>query len=122
MTRFHNPQLANQWRERIEQFERSDLTIAQFCKREGCSDASFYHWRRRFRDTQHSTATAFVEVDLPTDLPHRDRPESIEVNLPGGARIDIPAGTSPVDCCNLIQAVVQATARQTDAPADEVLS
>ena len=35
------------WTERITRFNASNFTIAQFCAAEGCSQASFYQWRRR---------------------------------------------------------------------------
>ncbi len=47
MTRFPNPQLARQWRERLDRFAHSELTIAEFCELEGYSPASFYQWRRK---------------------------------------------------------------------------
>ena len=50
MTRLPNPQLALQWRERLDRFDQSELTVAGFCEQEGCSTASFYQWRRRLRD------------------------------------------------------------------------
>ena len=35
MARLPNPQLAQQWRERLERFDHSELTIAEFCELEG---------------------------------------------------------------------------------------
>ena len=49
MTRLPNPQFVLDWRERLSRFDQSNLTIAAFCEREGCSTASFYQWRRRLR-------------------------------------------------------------------------
>ena len=37
------------WRERLERFPRSGLTVVGFCVREGVSAASFYHWRKKLR-------------------------------------------------------------------------
>lgn len=35
------------WRERLQRFSASNLTVVRFCEREGVSTASFYQWRRR---------------------------------------------------------------------------
>lgn len=35
------------WRERLERFSRSGLTVGRFCAGEGVSSASFYNWRKR---------------------------------------------------------------------------
>jgi hypothetical protein len=37
------------WRERLARFESGDLTVAEFCRREGVSQPSFYGWRKRVR-------------------------------------------------------------------------
>ena len=35
------------WRERLRRQERSELTVAEFCDREGVSVPSFYQWRKK---------------------------------------------------------------------------
>jgi hypothetical protein len=47
-----------QWQERLARFASSDLTVAQFCMAEQVSDASFYLWRRRFRESADSKRAA----------------------------------------------------------------
>ena len=44
-----NPAKRQQWAERLDHFEASELTVSQFCLREGVSIASFYQWRRKLR-------------------------------------------------------------------------
>ena len=36
-----------QWRERLRRFERSGLSVAEFCQAESVSAWSLYNWRRR---------------------------------------------------------------------------
>src|SRR5690554_3056243 len=122
MARFPNPQLAQQWRQRLDRFAESDLTIAEFCQLEGVSKASFYHWRRKLTNAKQSGAPTFVPINLPTADLQRSLPSSIEVILPGGARINLPAGWALTDCRDLIQAVVDATAGLSNANNDEVVS
>ena len=122
MTRFPNPQLARQWRQRLRRFADSDLTIAEFCRLEGYSIASFYQWRRKLADDDQTDAPTFVPIKiLPGDL-QQPLPAGFQVDLPGGARINIPAGAALIDYRNLIQAVVDATAAVATATNDEVIS
>lgn len=122
MARFPNPQLARQWQQRLERFANSDLSIAEFCRLEGYSTASFYQWRQKLADDEHTDAPTFVPVEiLPGDL-QGPLPGGVQVNLPGGANINIPAGAALKDYRNLIQAVVDATAAAGIATNDEVVS
>ena len=121
MAQFRNPQLAQQWRQRLDRFDQCDLTIAEFCQAEGYSTGSFYQWRRRLTDAEHFQAPTFVPVDLPTGDLQQPVPDNIEVILPGGARINLPAGSQLPDCRDLIQAVVDATASHSRTTAAEVI-
>lgn len=40
------------WRERLRRYGRAELTVAEFCRREGVSTPSFYQWRRRLGQTE----------------------------------------------------------------------
>jgi len=144
MSRFPNPRLAQQWRERLDRFDDSELTIAEFCELEGYSQASFYQWRRRLAVDPQPDAPAFVAVDHSAhDHPNQSsggqssggqcsggrragdqRSGPIEVELPGGARIKIAAGVQWPEYRNLIAAIVEATTKPqaTDAISTEVNS
>jgi len=112
MPRLPDPKRALQWRQRLNRFERSELTIAEFCRLEGFSTASFYLWRRKLRDRELSHGPAFVPVPLDTNqLPCNDR-QGLQIDLPGGAVINVPSGTTNSATRELIAAVVQATAAE----------
>ncbi len=64
MTRAPDPELADQWRDRLRRFNQADQSVAQFCADEDYSTASFYYWRRRIADEQPKSAGAFVAVQL----------------------------------------------------------
>ncbi len=49
MARQVNQVLCNQWRQRIEGQRVSGLPIGVFCQKEGIAQASFYAWKRKFR-------------------------------------------------------------------------
>ena len=87
------------WRERLQRFERSRATVAAFCQAEGVSIPSFYQWRRTLgraaRDSAIPTLQpiavarqSFIPVDVVA-------PATIDIHLPNGARLAVPAGDLP---------------------------
>jgi len=46
------------WRRQVERQQRSHLSVAEFCRRHGINQVTFYSWRRRFSD-----ASAGVEFN-----------------------------------------------------------
>ena len=64
------------WQMAIEAWQASGLSVRQFCKQEGLSEASFYSYRRRL------SSVAADASDRGADCP----PEAfIQVSLPGGS-------------------------------------
>ena len=59
-----DPQLAQQWRDRLRRFDHCDLSVAEFCRLEEYSVASFYHWRRGLRSGQLEYAERTGDGDL----------------------------------------------------------
>jgi len=55
-----------QWRSVLARAARSELSVAEFCRREGVSTASFYTWRKRLgaAASQMPPAAAPTFVDL----------------------------------------------------------
>jgi hypothetical protein len=90
------------WQQRLRRFEQGCLTVTAFCQAEGVSAPSFYHWRKILERTPNDAnlrprATpallrspaigrqAFVPVEVV-------RAATIEIHLPNGARLTVPAG------------------------------
>ena len=71
MSRTSNPRIRQVWQTRIDDQPNSGLSIARFCDQQGCSEASFYHWKRRL-----------------AQAPQGD--QVVELNLPGGVIAIIP--------------------------------
>jgi len=70
-----------QWTEILRQFESSELSSRDFCRREGLALASFQRWRRRIGP---AAAAEFVEL-VPTPSPSAEAPSwALEVALPDG--------------------------------------
>jgi len=79
-----------QWRRRLQRFERSDWTVAEFCLEEQVSPATFYYWKKRLaavgsdsHPPKESTGFAMVRVVGTA---------GVTVRLPGGASVEIAAG------------------------------
>ena len=93
------------WRKRWARFESSSLTVAEFCRREGVSQPTFYQWRKRLRRERGQAVplrapeadvatrrrmdasggqAAFVELALAC-------PGVVELELPNGVRVRVPA-------------------------------
>jgi hypothetical protein len=53
------PSKSDLWAGRFQQFRRSEVSIARFCRSEGVSVSAFYYWAKQLRvDTSRKTRTA----------------------------------------------------------------
>lgn len=75
------PDLARRevWRRRLRDFDRGRATVAEFCRREGVSDAAFYQWRRKLASPAAQPSTAVTAAEkvsalsfLPIEITGRD--------------------------------------------------
>ncbi|TVP76646.1 MAG: hypothetical protein EA353_11705 [Puniceicoccaceae bacterium] len=60
---------ADQWREIVEAYQRSNLTRAEFCMQWGIAGSGLYKWQRRFeqeRCSQPRHEEAFIEIAPPS--------------------------------------------------------
>ena len=92
------------WRQRLERFAGWTGTVAEFCRREGVTQPTFYQWRKRLRlagepatggaakglpgaraaDEAKQGRVPFVELSLAARA-------AVEIELPNGAVVRIPA-------------------------------
>ena len=85
------PETIRRWTERLRRFEQSHMTVAQFCRAEGISPPSFYHWKRELGEEPSVPDSAFMPVTLPApptssvSSPH----STTTIELPGGIRVQI---------------------------------
>lgn len=99
---------AKVWADRLDRFDQAEITVAQFCRNEDVSPASYYYWRRKFRgtattdhpplrengSTQPRLTVRKLEGFLPVTLAAPPSSATVmAVDLPGGIRIrfEIPA-------------------------------
>jgi len=91
MSRSANPGKRSQWLERLRRFSRSEVSVAEFCRREQVSVASFYQWRRKLNGSSPDlpvgrppTRANFVPVQVTTSA-------DLQVTFPNGVRLTLPA-------------------------------
>jgi len=73
-----------EWVGILKRFQSSDLTVREFCRREGVSLSSFQRWRSRLRT---AAAAEFVEL-VPAATSGAPEPGwSLEIALPNGAQL-----------------------------------
>ncbi len=79
-----------QWRNVVNEFEQSDLTIKGFCQKENLAPATFNKWRSRFRDKP--SQPGFVELQPSTSPLSTSETWSLQIDLPGGGHLRIQVG------------------------------
>jgi transposase len=85
MSRERDESLWTAWRERLDRFERSGVTVQAFCRREGVSVPSYYQWRRKLRDRAVKPApVSFLPISLATRGLIGGE-ERVEIELPSGS-------------------------------------
>lgn len=123
-----------EWRERLDRFTRSGLTVARFCARDRVSESAFYRWREKlgqavlrrriparpgaFRQVAVLSAPPAVawraaEVSPAVDTGVSAAP-GVSIHLPRGTRIDVPA--THLDA---VRAVIAEVARADRSPQAE---
>ena len=83
MQRRSESKKAQLWRQHLTDFDRSGLSVAQFCQSIGCSIPTYYHWKRKLGSMQ--APPAFLRVQS-TDV----HTSFIEITLPSGVSLRVP--------------------------------
>ena len=96
----HNPHKEQHWRQLLERWQHSGLSVRAFCRRHRLAEPTFYAWRRTLREgdcpangSQGPGAVTFLPVHVQHD--HTDQPPSLELVLGGGRQVRIPPGFDP---------------------------
>ena len=85
-------ELAQQWRQRLNAFEKAETTVVAWCWQHQIPEHRFYYWRRRLGATQKSVATTpptFLALDI-VDKSPSPAPTGVSLHL-AGARIELTA-------------------------------
>jgi hypothetical protein len=95
------------WRQLIDQWQRSGLSVRAFCQRQRLAVPSFYVWRRTFRQRDaNACPVTFLPVHVRPD--DREAPPSLELVLANGRRLRIPPGYDDSQLRQLLRALEDA--------------
>lgn len=82
---------ADTWALLLSAYEKSNLSVKDFCASQGISAASYYRWHKRLRSDRETDKVLFSPIEIQTKSSG-----SIEVELPGGVVLRLE-GLPPVD-------------------------
>lgn len=92
------------WRKRIDEQERSGMSVQRFCEEQGLTEQSFYLWRKRLRK-QQPMRFALVETGR-TRQQHVTEPHlELELVLASGERLRIGADVDPTALRRVLEAL-----------------
>ena len=90
MARLPDPAVRQRWSELISLYERSELTVVDFCDLHDVSTASFYQWRNRLRQRKSPARGEF----LPVEISHSIKTIGTTVRFPCGTVIELDSGVN----------------------------
>jgi len=105
MARSFDLDLQNRWLQLMQDWQRSDCSIRQFCKRRHLPESKFFFWRRTLQkrgllaDISSTTAVTAVPSSTPAFVPLLLEPPSpvavLELVLANGRVLRIAPGFDP---------------------------
>jgi transposase len=89
------------WRTVLARWRRSGLSVRAFCRAEGVSEPSFYGWRRKLDQADH-TKPAFLPVHVVTEAAKEPVPRGIDIILANGRCLRVRPGFDPHTLVTLV--------------------
>lgn len=101
MRRRSDPAKREQWAQRLERFEKSGQSVAEFCRNEGVSAPSFYQWRQKLGSrrrkkkpgSRRHKAPAFRRLHVSPS----DASAGVRVRLPDGMVLDLGSDLATIE-------------------------
>lgn len=95
------------WREAVAAWKKSGQSVRAFCAQRGLREPSFYAWRRTLREREPQRQSARREPAL---VPLRVVADAVlEVVLPAGLVVRVPAGADAAAVAKLVIALGSAS-------------
>ncbi len=106
------------WSKRLAKFDRSNMTVTEFCRREQVSQASFYYWSKQIRQggtplAQQQPVTSTATVSLPEE----SEAGFVEIVVDDSIRVRLPMGRLP-DVVAFVKQLQAASRDDTDLLGD----
>jgi hypothetical protein len=100
MSKPRDPRREEFWRNAIAGWKKSGQSIRDYCSERLLSEASFHGWRRELakRDQTTPPALKFLPVQVHAEA-------TVEVVLPNGLVVRVPAGASAATVAALVSAL-----------------
>lgn len=112
------------WREQVSSWQRSGLSIRQYCQQHQLNEPNFYAWRRELARRDEAGGIPAQPVQrvkpssvawMPVTVDASGQPV-VEVQLPTGAILRVPAGVESTTLERILTALHLATAVQEARP------
>ncbi len=112
------------WREQVSLWQRSGLTIREYCLQHQLSEPNFYAWRRELARRDEAGGNPAQPVPrakpssvtwLPVTVDPRT-PPVVEVQLPTGAILRVPVGVESTTLERILTALHQVSSVQEVRP------
>jgi hypothetical protein len=102
-----NPELVQEWRERLQDFAESQQTVQQWCNFNRVTIHQYYYWRRRLAGPAENNAAnrRWQAVEILENAPLPTPKAGLSLHI-AGATIEVCAEFDPI----LLRAVVAALA------------
>ncbi len=122
--RIRNEAKERQWREHVSAWQQSGVTIRQYCLQHHVNEPNFYAWRRELarRDEVGGApvppaprAKPSSVTWLPVTVTSATSP-LVEVQLPGGTVLRVPAGVESMTLERIMTALHQVSSVQEARP------
>ena len=91
MSRGSTPEKVKEWLGRQKRFDKSQQTVSVFCRNEGVSEPSFYHWKKKLLDIRTPSdceQSPFRAVGVSTPLLPTGKGETV-IQLGHGIQIEL---------------------------------
>ena len=100
-----------EWKQRLDSFKQSGLSIELFCLQEGLSQSTFWRWTKQLQGgipkslLEEKTARERAESGEAKFLPISLKTSPVEIELPNGGIVRVPLGVGQAVLLEVIQAV-----------------